>query len=155
MTDPSDADKIHVVCVGCGQKARFARIRLGEEPKCPACHRPLLPGTPVALNEASFERFLTSNDLPVLIDFWAPWCGPCKNFAPVVGQVAADLRRTVLVGKVDTEAVPALGARFNIRSIPTLVLFRGGREIARQSGALPNSALLAWLREHGVRGEAA
>ena len=154
MTDPSDADKIHVVCVGCGQKARFARIRLGEEPKCPACHRPLLPGTPVALNEASFERFLTSNDLPVLIDFWAPWCGPCKNFAPVVGQVAADLRRTVLVGKVDTEAVPALGARFNIRSIPT-VLFRGGREIARQSGALPNSALLAWLREHGVRGEAA
>jgi thioredoxin 2 len=107
------------------------------------------------LNEASFERFLTSNDLPVLIDFWAPWCGPCKNFAPVVGQVAADLRRTVLVGKVDTEAVPALGARFNIRSIPTLVLFRGGREIARQSGALPNSALLAWLREHGVRGEAA
>ena len=155
MTDPSDADKIHVVCVGCGQKARFARIRLGKEPKCPACHRPLLPGTPVALNEASFERFLTSNDLPVLIDFWAPWCGPCKNFAPVVGQVAADLRRTVLVGKVDTEAVPALGARFNIRSIPTLVLFRGGREIARQSGALPNSALLAWLREHGVRGEAA
>ena len=155
MTDPSDADKIHVVCVGCGQKARFARIRLGEEPKCPACHRPLLPGTPVALNEASFERFLTSNDLPVLIDFWAPWCGPCKNFAPVVGQVAADLRRTVLVGKVDTKAVPALGARFNIRSIPTLVLFRGGREIARQSGALPNSALLAWLREHGVRGEAA
>jgi len=155
MTDPADADKIHVVCVGCGQKARFARIRLGEEPKCPACHRPLLPGTPVALNEASFERFLTSNDLPVLIDFWAPWCGPCKNFAPVVGQVAADLRRTVLVGKVDTEAVPALGARFNIRSIPTLVLFRGGREIARQSGALPNSALLAWLREHGVRGEAA
>ena len=155
MTDPSDADKIHVVCVGCGQKARFARIRLGEEPKCTACHRPLLPGTPVALNEASFERFLTSNDLPVLIDFWAPWCGPCKNFAPVVGQVAADLRRTVLVGKVDTEAVPALGARFNIRSIPTLVLFRGGREIARQSGALPNSALLAWLREHGVRGEAA
>ena len=155
MTDPSDADKIHVVCVGCGQKARFARIRLGEEPKCPACHRPLLPGTPVALNEASFERFLTSNDLPVLIDFWATWCGPCKNFAPVVGQVAADLRRTVLVGKVDTEAVPALGARFNIRSIPTLVLFRGGREIARQSGALPNSALLAWLREHGVRGEAA
>ena len=155
MTDPSDADKFHVVCVGCGQKARFARIRLGEEPKCPACHRPLLPGTPVALNEASFERFLTSNDLPVLIDFWVPWCGPCKNFAPVVGQVAADLRRTVLVGKVDTEAVPALGARFNIRSIPTLVLFRGGREIARQSGALPNSALLAWLREHGVRGEAA
>jgi thioredoxin 2 len=101
----------------------------------------LLSGAPVALDDAGFERYLRFNDLPVMIDFWAPWCGPCKSFAPVISQVASDLKGKLLVGKVDTEATPALGARFNIRSIPTVVLFRSGQEVARQSGALPTGAL--------------
>ncbi len=149
-----DMDKLHVVCPGCGQRVRFSRGQLQQEPKCPGCHRPLLPGVPVTLDDANFDRFIRFNDLPIMVDFLAPLCGPWKSFAPVVGKAAADLERTLLVGKVDTETSPALGARFHIRSIPTIVLFRAGAEIARQSGALPNSALIGWLKEHGVRGHA-
>jgi thioredoxin 2 len=156
MRGPSaDPDKLHVVCPGCGQRVRFARQRLNDEPRCPSCKHPLLPGVPVTLDQTNLDRYLSLDDLPMLVDFWAPWCGPCTSFAPVVGDIASDFKRTLRVGKVDTDASPALGSRFGIRSIPTIALFKAGGEIARQSGALPKSALLAWLGEHGIVRDAA
>jgi len=145
-----DPDILKVVCGNCGQRVRFARRRLEDEPRCPSCKLSLFSGVPVILNQTNFDRHLRFDDLPMLVDFWAPWCGPCKSFAPLLGEVASELRRTLRVGKVDTDASPALGARFGVRSIPTIVLFEAGGEIARRSGALPKSALLAWLGEHGL-----
>jgi thioredoxin 2 len=151
----ADPDKLHVVCPGCGQRVRFARKRLHDAPRCPSCKQALLPGVPVTLDQTNFDRYLSFDDLPMLVDFWAPWCGPCGNFAPVVADLATEFKSALRVGKVDTDASPALSERFGIRSIPTIALFKGGGEIARQAGALPKSALMAWLADHGiVRGAA-
>jgi thioredoxin 2 len=151
----ADPDKIQVVCPGCGQRAGFARKRLQDEPRCPTCKHSLLPGVPVTLDQSNFDRYLRFEDLPMLVDFWAPWCGPCTSFAPVVADIASDFKRSLRVGKVDTDRSPALGSRFGIRSIPTIVLFVAGAEIARQSGANPKSALSAWLGNHGIVHDAA
>ncbi len=146
----AESDVLNVVCSGCGQRARFARNRLEDEPLCPICKQPLSSDVPVTLDQGNIDRYLRFDDRPMLVDFWAPWCGPCKSFAPVLSNVASELRRTLRIGKVDTDASPALGSRFGIRTIPTIVLFKSGTEIARQSGALPKSALLAWLGNHGL-----
>jgi len=156
MRNPTASpDSLEVVCGDCGQRVRFARKRLEDEPRCPSCKHPLFSGVPAILNSSNFDRHLRFDDRPVLVDFWAPWCGPCKSFAPVLAEVASELRRTIRVGKVDTDASPALGAQFGIRSIPTIVLFEAGSETARRAGALPKSALLAWLAEHGFGQHAA
>jgi len=138
----------HLVCPHCDAVNRVPAERLREGPGCGQCHRPLFSGHPVELSAARFAKHIARNDVPVLVDFWAPWCAPCRMMAPAYAQAAGMLEPELRLVKVDTEAESALGAQFGIRSIPTLVLFRGGREIARQSGALGAAEIVRWVRAH-------
>lgn len=137
---------LHIVCPQCQAVNRVPNERLGESPDCGRCHRPLFSGKPVNLNTADFERELTRSDLPLLVDFWAPWCGPCRMMAPAYEQAAAELEPGFRVAKVNTEEEQQLGARYGIRSIPTLALFHQGREIARQAGAMGVGDIVRWAR---------
>jgi thioredoxin 2 len=140
------SDALHLVCPQCQAINRLAGARLAEAPRCGQCHGPLFAGAPVELTAASFARNIQRNDIPVVVDFWAPWCGPCQMMAPQYAAAAAELEPGVRVAKLNTEAEPAVAAEFTIRSIPTLVLFRAGREVARQSGALGKSEVVRWVR---------
>lgn len=140
------SDALHVVCPHCQAVNRLPAARLAQNPQCGQCHKPLFEAHPVALTQATFARHIERNDLPVLVDFWAPWCGPCKMMAPQFQEAAKLLEPRVRLAKVDTEAEQALGAQYGIRSIPTLALFRGGREVARQAGAMGARDIVAWVR---------
>jgi len=139
------ADNIHLVCGQCGAVNRLAADKVAMAANCGKCKQPLLDGQVTALDQLHFDRFLTNNDLPVVVDFWAPWCGPCKMMAPAFEKVAGELRSSVRFAKVNTEEQQALAVRFGIRSIPTLAIFRNGREVSRQSGALDAASLKRWL----------
>ncbi|MDP2368494.1 thioredoxin TrxC [Rhodoferax sp.] len=139
-------DKLHIVCPHCHTTNRVAQVDLGKAPDCGQCHRPLFSAHPVALDEAAFERHIQRNQIPVLVDFWAPWCAPCRQMAPAFEQAAAQLEPRVRLAKVDTEAEQNLGARYNIRSIPTLALFVNGREVARQAGAMGAADIVRWAQ---------
>nr|WP_124949259.1 thioredoxin TrxC [Sulfuriferula thiophila] len=141
---------MELVCPNCFAINRIPEQRLNEQPKCGKCSQPMHQGLPVDLNTSNFDRFISRNELPVLVDFWASWCGPCKMMAPTFKQVGAELAPKVRFAKVETEAEQTLAARYQIRSIPTLILFKNGKEHARMSGALDANGMKQWLRSQGV-----
>lgn len=139
-------DTRHIVCPGCNAVNRIPAGRLEEHPKCGKCHRPLFDRRPHELTAAGFRQQVSRNDIPLVVDFWAPWCGPCKMMAPAFEQAAAQLEPHIRLAKVNTEREQAISASLNIRSIPTLVIFRGGREVARQPGAMGTADIVRWVR---------
>lgn len=151
-TSPTDATApnptpLHVVCPHCHTTNRVASVALGDAPTCGKCHQPLFTGHPLALDEVGFERHVSRSQLPVLVDFWAPWCGPCRQMAPQFEAAAQQLEPHVRLVKVNTEEAQALGAKLGIRSIPTLALFVDGREVARQPGAMGAADIVRWTHK--------
>ncbi len=139
-------DTHHIVCAHCGATNRLPAERLGDQPDCGRCHQPLLTGAPIELDDRSFDAFVQKSTLPVLVDFWAPWCGPCRQMAPQFDAAARQLRGQALLVKVNSDDSPETSAKFGIRSIPTLVRLQGGVEQRRQSGALPAAQIVALAR---------
>ncbi len=142
------SDLLHLVCPHCHAINRVPAARLDQNPVCGQCHRPLFMAQPLELNAANFAKQIDRNEIPVLVDFWAPWCGPCKSMAPQFAQAARLLEPQIRLAKVNTEAEPQLSARYGIRSIPTLILFRAGRELARQAGAMALNDIVRWTKNH-------
>lgn len=141
-------DAVHLVCAHCNSINRLSRERLGEKAFCGSCKQRLFTAQPFELTSSNFQRHITQNAVPIVVDFWAPWCGPCRMMAPAFAQAAAQLEPTVRLAKVNTESEQGIAAQFGIRSIPTLVMFHDGREVARQSGALSLDDLVRWVRSH-------
>ena len=140
-------DKQRIVCRHCHGLVGVPPARLADRPRCPRCHTPLFDGQPVELDERSFDLHVARSDLPVVVDFWAPWCAPCRMMAPAFEAVAGRMEPAARFAKLNTEEAQQVAARHGIRSIPTLVVFKGGREVARQPGAMAAPQLARWIAD--------
>lgn len=136
----------HIVCPHCHAVNRVPTEKLAAQPACGKCKQSLFTAHPVALDDSNFAQHIARSDIPVLVDFWAPWCAPCRMMAPAFEQAAQRLEPDIRLAKLDTEASQRIAAQYNIRSIPTLALFKGGKEIARQAGAMDAAGILAWVK---------
>ncbi|WP_163933296.1 thioredoxin TrxC [Paraferrimonas sp. SM1919] len=141
---------MNIVCSHCLAINRVPQQRLSQQPNCGGCKQPLLAGTGLNVSSAQFQRFVEKSEFPIVVDFWASWCGPCKMFAPVFNQVADNKKSHAHFLKVNSETEQALAAQFQIRSIPTLLIIKDGKEVARQSGAFNAPQFEQWLKQHNV-----
>jgi thioredoxin 2 len=143
--NPDMATSLHIVCPACNTINRVPEVRLSQAPACGNCKKPLFAGHPVELTETSFDTHINRGDIPVVVDFWADWCGPCKMMAPHFVRAAQQMEPRLRFAKLDTEAAQVIAGRYGIRSIPTLIVFLHGKEVARQSGAVDTATLVKWL----------
>jgi thioredoxin 2 len=141
------SENLHIVCPHCDGINRVPQAKLGAGGQCGSCHKPLFSASPLELNQTRFQRHRAKSDLPLLVDVWAPWCGPCKMMSPVFAEAAQQLEPNMRLLKINSEQQQALSSQLGIRSIPTLLIFKQGKEIARMSGALDLPNLLAWVNE--------
>jgi len=138
------SDKKHIVCPHCSAVNRIPANRLADNPKCGKCKEPLFTGHPVELTDQNFAKFIAKSDVPVVVDFWAEWCGPCKMMAPAFAEASAQLEPNVILAKLNTEVAQQTAAQFGIRSIPSIIMFKNGKEVSRQAGALNTQQIIQW-----------
>lgn len=142
------SDKKHIVCPHCAAVNRIPSTRLDDKPKCGKCKKSLFTGHPIELTDQNFAKFITNSDLPVVVDFWAEWCGPCKMMAPAFAEASTKLEPNVILAKLNTEVAQQTAAQFGIRSIPSIIMFKNGKEVSRQAGALNTQQIIQWAQSN-------